>query len=89
MNSQLEKVRQILIDLLPDVLDIRFSSVEANVSPKVEFQTPFGWMPLTGIAYGYQSLVAWTVDLASRMVDHYPDSPDPLAEPRGGFDRRN
>ena len=81
LKFQLEKVRQILIDLLPDVSDIRFSSVETNVSPKVEFQTPFGWMPLTGIAYGYQSLVAWTVDLASRMVDHYPDSPDPLAEP--------
>ena len=26
-------------------------------------------------------MIAWMVDFASRMVDRYPDSPDPLAEP--------
>ncbi len=26
-------------------------------------------------------MVAWIVDLASRMVERYPESPDPLAEP--------
>ncbi len=26
-------------------------------------------------------MIAWVIDFASRMVDRYPDSPDPLAEP--------
>jgi transcriptional regulator with XRE-family HTH domain len=30
---------------------------------------------------GYKTLIAWMVDLASRMFDRYPDSPNPLAEP--------
>ena len=34
-----------------------------------------------GLSHGYQTLIAWMVDFASRMVDRYPDSPDPLAEP--------
>ena len=38
-------------------------------------------MPLRQLGYGYRTMIAWMVDFASRMVDRYPDSPDPLAEP--------
>ena len=33
------------------------------------------------LGYGYQTLITWVADLASRMVERYPDSPNPLAEP--------
>ncbi|MGL4551125.1 MAG: AAA family ATPase [Gemmataceae bacterium] len=48
---------------------------------RVEFHTPYGWVPMRQLGYGYQTVIAWMVDLASRMVERYPDSPDPLAEP--------
>ncbi|QDU18312.1 AAA family ATPase [Urbifossiella limnaea] len=49
--------------------------------PRVEFLTPFGWVPLRQLGYGYQTLIAWMLDFVSRMVERYPDSPDPLKEP--------
>src|SRR5262249_34996576 len=61
---------------------IRFTSPSAaHPTPRVEFQTPYGWVHLRALGYGYQTLVAWMVDLASRMVERFPNSPDPLAEP--------
>ena len=33
------------------------------------------------MGYGYQTLITWVTDLANRMVERYPDSADPLAEP--------
>jgi predicted ATP-binding protein involved in virulence len=38
-------------------------------------------VPLRQLGHGYQTLIAWMVDLASRMVERYPDSVNPLAEP--------
>jgi predicted ATP-binding protein involved in virulence len=50
-------------------------------SPKVEFKTPYGWIQLRNLGYGYRTMISWIVDLASRLVERYPDSADPLAEP--------
>jgi predicted ATP-binding protein involved in virulence len=47
----------------------------------VEFETSYGSVPLRQLGYGYRTMIAWVVDFASRMVERYPDSPDPLAEP--------
>ena len=33
------------------------------------------------LSLGYRTLIAWMVDLASRLYDRYPDSTNPLAEP--------
>jgi predicted ATPase len=81
-RTRLERVKNILIKILPDVEDIRFV-VPAGVNPisHVEFQTPYGWVPLRQLGYGYRTMIAWMVDLASRMIERYPESPDPLAEP--------
>jgi hypothetical protein len=49
--------------------------------PRVEALTPFGWVPLRRLGSGYQSQIAWVVDLASRLFERYPDSDDPLSEP--------
>src|SRR5262245_37275507 len=47
----------------------------------VRFETPYGIVPLNGLSLGYQTTLAWITDLAIRLYDRYPDSPNPLAEP--------
>src|SRR5262249_41382747 len=82
-QHRLEMVKDALIKVLPDdVSEIRFDpSSGFNPTPKAEFKTPYGWVPLRQLGYGYRAMVAWFVDLAARMIECYPDSPDPLAGP--------
>lgn len=77
-----ERVRDALVNILPEVAEIRIQPAEApGRSPRVEAKMPDGWVPLRRLGFGYQSQIAWLVDFASRMFERYPDSPDPLAEP--------
>jgi hypothetical protein len=77
-----DKVRTALIALLPDVSDIQAAGLdEENPRPRVDVKTPYGWVPMRALSLGYRSMIAWVVDLASRLFEAYPDSPDPLAEP--------
>ena len=77
-----ELVRTILIDLLPDVTDVRIALLSnEQPKPRVEFKTLDGWIGIQGVSLGYKTLTAWMVDFASRMFDAYPDSETPLAEP--------
>lgn len=80
---RLEQIKELLTGgLLIDVDDIRFvSAPDPRPVAHVEFHTPYGWVPLRRLGYGYQTLIAWVVDFASRMVERYPDSPNPLHEP--------
>jgi energy-coupling factor transporter ATP-binding protein EcfA2 len=81
-KQRLEMVKDVLIKVLPDVSQIRFdASSGVRPTPAVEFKTPYGWVPLRQLGYGYRTMIAWIVDFASRMVERYPDSQDPLAEP--------
>lgn len=82
LQIQLDQVKQLLEDILPDVSGVRFTRpTRANPTPSVQFQTPYGWVPFKSLGLGYRSMVAWMVDLASRLVERYPDSSDPLSEP--------
>ncbi len=75
-------VKQTLIDLLPDVTDVRFTEPEKNdLKSTIEFQTDFGWRRLQELSLGYRTMIAWMVDLAARMFRDNPDSDNPLAEP--------
>jgi predicted ATP-binding protein involved in virulence len=83
-RQRFEQVKELLLKIMPEgeVDDIRcVAGSGTHPQPKVEFQTPYGWVPLRQLGYGYQTLIAWMVDFASRMVERYPNSPDPLAEP--------
>jgi hypothetical protein len=81
-KRRLDMVKDVLIKVLPDVTEIRFDpSSGVRPTPTVEFKTPYGWVPLRQLGYGYRTMIAWVVDLAARMIDRYPDSQDPLAEP--------
>ncbi len=80
------KRRDIAVHLLKEVLweidGIRFVPGEGmRPKPRVEFLTKFGWVPFRQLGYGYQSLATWVADFASRMVERYPYSENPLAEP--------
>lgn len=77
-----EQVKRILINLLPDIDDIRFSiPTKEKLVPTVQFQTPFGWVNINQLSLGYKTMVAWMVDLAAKLFDRYPDSENPLSEP--------
>lgn len=43
-------------------------------------QTPSGKTPFADLSLGYQTMLAWAVDLASRLFDAFPKSPKPLSE---------
>jgi predicted ATP-binding protein involved in virulence len=77
-----DQVKQILIDLLPDINNIRFTlPTKEDLKPSVEFETSFSWVSIHRLSLGYKTMVAWMVDLAARMFERYPDSSNPLAEP--------
>ena len=77
-----DEIRDVLINLLPEVNDIRVSEPsQKSPKPKVEFETPYGWIKLDGLSLGYKAMITWMVDLANRMFERYPKSKNPLAEP--------
>ncbi|MDQ1610221.1 MAG: hypothetical protein QOG00_152, partial [Pyrinomonadaceae bacterium] len=76
-----DEIKDVLINLLPEVEDIRFTQLtEKQLKPGVEVKTPYGWVSIKELSLGYKTLVAWMVDFASRMFEHYSESPNPLAE---------
>ena len=76
------QVKDILKRILPDVSDIRFPSPkDADEKPSIEFETPYGWVSIQNLGLGYRTMIAWMVDLASRLFERYPESSDPIAEP--------
>ncbi len=68
--------------ILPDVSDVRVV-IDPGVypQPRVEFQTPYGWVSYHQLSHGYQTVTAWVIDLASRMAEHYSNIENPLEEP--------
>ena len=84
----LQRVKQILATVLPDIEDegkIHIRAPQVFGARKgaggVQFETPYGTVPLSGLSLGYQTTLTWIVDLALRLYDRYPDSSNPLAEP--------
>lgn len=77
-----DEVVRLLVAVLDDVREIRFKAGGGPYpEPSVEFLTSFGWVPLRQLGHGYQTMIAWVVDFVSRMVERYPNSENPLAEP--------
>ena len=77
-----DRIKDVLIRLLPDVSDLRFApSRTTPIRTTIQAQTPYGWVPIMDMSLGYRTLMTWMVDFASRLFERYPDSPDPLAEP--------
>jgi predicted ATP-binding protein involved in virulence len=84
-KKRLETVIQMLTKILPHVkrIDIygpKILDVPGEESG-VKITTPYGSVPLRALSLGYQTTLAWAVDLAWRLFRFYPDSADPLSEP--------
>jgi len=80
-ENRYNKIKETLIRLLDDARDFRIKPItKAQPKPAIEVGTPYGWVDMNALSLGYQSLIAWVVDLASRLFERYPDSENPLAE---------
>ncbi len=81
-ENRFNRVKELLIRLLPDAEDIRIRPVtKEQEKPATEVQTPYGWVGIQDLSLGYQTLIAWMTDLANRLFERYPESDNPLAEP--------
>lgn len=81
-ESEFNLVKEILLDILTDVEDIVSKTIDENNSkPKIEVKTPYGWVNIRDLSFGYQTLTALTVDIAASMMEQYPESKNPLSEP--------
>ncbi|HRI62069.1 MAG TPA: AAA family ATPase [Saprospiraceae bacterium] len=80
----LELAKEVLASgILPDVQEVDLDSSKKGTGFEnyVKFKTDFGWIRFRHLGYGYQTMIAWVLDLVKRMVERYPGSPNPLAEP--------
>jgi len=81
-------LKRMLVEVLPDVVrhqDIEILgppvSASTNERKGVWVATDYGKVPLSRLSLGYQTVFAWTLDIAWRLLERYPDSQDPLREP--------
>ena len=76
-------LRKALIDVLDEVTDLKVSPVAPGGNPEqgLQFLTPYGWVRLRDMSLGYQTLVVWLTDFASKLFIRYPESANPLEEP--------
>lgn len=82
-QNQLEVIKSTLIEFLPDVLDLRIKSI-TNIGETTSLEVKLNskeWVNLRELSYGYQTMTALLVDISSKMMDKYPESKNPLAEP--------
>ena len=82
----LNQIRKIIKSgLLPDLKNKDFEVKSEQKGVRFEnfvlFDTDYGKLRLRDLGYGYQSMMAWVLDLVRRMVERYPDSKNPLEEP--------
>jgi predicted ATP-binding protein involved in virulence len=81
-RRRLSLIKQVLVDLLPDVEGVEIVEPRTEQEkPSLRFRTPYGSVPLQALGLGYKSFVALMVDLASRLLDRYPRSRNPLDGP--------
>lgn len=83
-----ESIKDALARILPEVGNPSRIHVHGPARPGrpeaksgVWVETYSGEVPLHSLSIGYQTMFAWTVDLAWRMAQHHRDASDPLREP--------
>jgi predicted ATP-binding protein involved in virulence len=79
-SAQRAKVKELLIDVLPEVTDLRITRGKVH-GRVVELKTPFQWVQVSEMSLGYKSLIAWVVDFASRMYHYHRTKKNPFSEP--------
>ncbi len=79
-KKRYEIIDKVLSKLFEGEVYYIFIELKAGV-PKVFFSTVYGDVNLHELSLGYKTTIAWMVDFAKGLLDHYPGSPNPLAEP--------
>lgn len=75
-----QKVLSIIKTLLKDeIYDIKIEII--NDTPKVLFETQYGWVNLHELSLGYKTLLSWVIDFVKGMLEKYSESKYPLQEP--------
>lgn len=87
-SRKLNSLKALLAEILPAVADVKDIDIRGPRLPGAKeeeggvwVRSPFGFVPLTRLSLGYQTVMAWTTDIAWRMINHYSDVANPLAEP--------
>ncbi|MCY4306414.1 MAG: AAA family ATPase [Aestuariivita sp.] len=87
-KRRLLSLKRMLVEMLPDVvhhqnIEILGPPVSASTNERkgIWVATDYGKVPLSRLSLGYQTVFAWTLDIAWQLLDRYPDSQDPLKEP--------
>ena len=87
-RRRLDGLKRMLVEILPDLRhpeDIEILgppiSPSNSDSKGVRVATDYGKVHLSRLSLGYQTVVAWTLDIAWRLLERYPDSKEPLREP--------
>lgn len=85
---RLQALKRMLATVLPDVsgpnaIEINPPDIPGGLPGRagIHISVPTGTVPLDQLSLGYQTVTAWTIDIAWRLFEHYPDSPNPLLEP--------
>jgi energy-coupling factor transporter ATP-binding protein EcfA2 len=87
-HTELDRLREVLAKILPGD-DVKPTDIEIFPPDVLESGEPSGvWLksfsglvPLSALSLGYQTTLAWTADLAWRLLKRFPESPNPLEEP--------
>ena len=82
LQNRYKLIKETLKNLLPDLLDFRIKEItKTQTHAAIEVETPYGWVAMKDLSYGYLTFIGWVVDLAARMFDRSPYSNNPLGEP--------
>jgi len=83
----LKRLKEVLAKILPEDTDPDAIQIFAPDSlgrgglSGVYLETFTGSVSLSELSFGYRTTLAWTADLAWRLLREYPDSKNPFAEP--------
>ena len=84
----LDSLKKMLSEILPEIErseDIKILGPPSPGYPSnqtgVQVKTHSGYVPFGQLSLGYQTVSAWTVDIAWRLFERYPKSSNPLHEP--------
>jgi putative AbiEii toxin of type IV toxin-antitoxin system len=86
-HAHLGRLREVLAKILPGevnptAIEILPPDVLDSGEPSgVCLKSFSGLVPMSALSLGYQTTLAWTADLAWRLLKRYSESPNPLAEP--------
>jgi predicted ATP-binding protein involved in virulence len=75
-------VRVLHLDSSEDILINPTKRIKDSPNPDgVSFKTFSGEVGISALSLGYQTTLAWTLDLAWRLYENYPESDEPLKNP--------